>query len=252
MTEMASTSPLFLCDMCPLSFTLKANLDRHQLKKHSANTCENCKKVFPRWDIYYRHAAICTRPSLWPHECETCKKVFHRRDHYKRHIAICKGPVVKKVPICKICNKVFSNNYNLKKHTNAQCCNGRVENWQKITNKPTNYADVEKNVTEVGNVDTKLNIQSEYQDFGEAGDVDTKLNTQSEHQDFDEPTAVINAEHKETNYSEVEQNVSETDGVGRKRKNQSEDQERVKKQRLEDGSEAIEKTIQIVINVKIL
>jgi len=247
----------------------------HHLKKHYTDQAS--------WDEYL--SQFCPG-AVVENECETCKKIFASKSGLKSHIYHCKGPKGPvNVPICKTCNKVFRDNYNLKKHTNAQCCNGRMrdncligrfENREKkIANKSTNYAEVEKNISVTDGVDNKPNILSEHQDFAEPAvlinaepkatshsevekniaetdDADNKTNIQSGHQDFDEPTVVINAEHKETNYSEVEQNVSETDGVGRKRKNQSEDQESAKKQRLEDGSEAIEKTIQIVINVKIL
>ena len=109
---MASSSSLFLCEICGEGFSSNSHLTRH-LKKHSADQAS--------WDEYL--SKYCPG-AVAENECETCKKIFASKNSLKRHIYYCKGPKGPvNVPICKTCNKVFRDNFNLKKHINAQCCN---------------------------------------------------------------------------------------------------------------------------------
>jgi len=131
-TEMASTNPLFLCDICAEGFTYAFTLARHKLEKHSADKggfhkCETCKKLFARRDGYNRHVASCIAvtghaagaapepeniqagegtPAQVPSKpsCSKCGRVYIRVGSLKRHETTC----VPKEFKCQLCPAVFN------------------------------------------------------------------------------------------------------------------------------------------------
>ena len=84
--------------------------------------CGNCGKEFSSKQSLSRHKRNCGRSTLTP--CEKCHKQFARIDSLKRHIVSCERRR-SKPSTCNMCNKVFRNNWFLRRHLpckgNVQC-----------------------------------------------------------------------------------------------------------------------------------
>ena len=77
------------CSLCPKSFGLKKNLNRHMLNHQVAKyPCETCNKVFNRTDYLSKHRTKCP-VSVDDKTCDLCRKSFSKKANLKRHKKIC-------------------------------------------------------------------------------------------------------------------------------------------------------------------
>ena len=77
------------CSLCPKSFGLKKNLNRHMLNHRDVKyLCKTCNKPFHRTDLLSKHQAKCLAP-VDDKTCDLCRKPFSKKAHLKRHKKVC-------------------------------------------------------------------------------------------------------------------------------------------------------------------
>eukprot|EP00116_Pleurobrachia_bachei_P008952 sb/3469214/ len=95
----------FQCDICPISFSNKADLNRHR-RIHSGIKpfqCEKCGKRFSRKEIYKTHDQL-VHSGEHPFKCKVCGKRITRKGGMKNHMRTHTGE--KPFP-CSNCGKTF-------------------------------------------------------------------------------------------------------------------------------------------------
>jgi len=128
------------CDKCKKIFNKKSSYDCHISRKHSciknenSNKCMNCNKIYStRYNLKVHNNSCKINQNLVNNDnikediilkykklykCEKCNKIFNRKSTYDTHM-MRKNPCKIDINInntCSICNKSFTQKYNLNKH----------------------------------------------------------------------------------------------------------------------------------------
>ncbi|XP_023158475.1 zinc finger protein 600 [Ceratitis capitata] len=107
---------IFLCDICPRSFSIANNLRRHQ-RTHDMNrerkyACSECDRTFFTEDVYRTHIKIhqsSRRPNF---QCNHCDKAFMHKGSLTLHLQKHTGPKNE----CSICQKRYVRKIDLEVH----------------------------------------------------------------------------------------------------------------------------------------
>ncbi|XP_029732134.2 zinc finger protein 691 [Aedes albopictus] len=106
----------FQCDICPASFSTKAQLENHYCRSHKPRqfTCPYCQKKYVSNHDMRRHIANAhTSGDERPFECDICQKTFKVKSHIYEHKTRVHGP---KLHRCDVCGSSFSTSSNLARH----------------------------------------------------------------------------------------------------------------------------------------
>ncbi|XP_036341045.1 zinc finger protein 600-like isoform X2 [Rhagoletis pomonella] len=135
---------IFLCDICPSSFSIANNLRRHQ-RTHDLNrqrnfSCNECGRKFFTEDVYRTHIKTHQSSRQSKFNCNQCDKVFLHKGSLTLHIqkhgepknecSVCMKRYVRKVDLevhmrnhsgelpyqCPLCERAFMTTSALRKH----------------------------------------------------------------------------------------------------------------------------------------
>nr|XP_054763886.1 zinc finger protein 850-like [Lytechinus pictus] len=104
----------YACSKCDRSFKLKGHLKEHEHNAHSEERpfkCSQCEKTFKQKSHLKGHMSI--HDGAKPHRCETCGLVFRQKQHLKRHVLTHTG---KRLFSCPHCPSTFNISSDLKRH----------------------------------------------------------------------------------------------------------------------------------------
>ncbi|XP_003726405.3 zinc finger protein 850 [Strongylocentrotus purpuratus] len=105
----------YACSKCDNAFKLKGHLKEHERNSHSEERpfkCTQCEKTFKQKSHLTGHMSI--HDGSKPHRCETCGLVFRQKQHLKRHALTHTG---KRLFSCSHCPSTFNISSDLKRHT---------------------------------------------------------------------------------------------------------------------------------------
>ena len=101
--KMASKGTKKSCDNCGKEFTSKQSLSRHKRNcgRSTLSSCSKCQKQFARIDSLKRHVVSCSKAKPKAFSCDICNKIFRNNWFLRRHLP-CRGNL-----ICKKCKRSF-------------------------------------------------------------------------------------------------------------------------------------------------
>ncbi|KAJ3643958.1 hypothetical protein Zmor_011171 [Zophobas morio] len=104
---------MFSCDKCNMKFTTNYYLNKH--KRHHRDYYCDCGEVFYRWSLLLAHRKICHKKQ---YACDICDKVFSEERNMKNHKLIHVDQSQRKVFVCGYpdCKRFFFYKRNLKYH----------------------------------------------------------------------------------------------------------------------------------------
>ncbi|XP_054727430.1 zinc finger protein ZFP2-like [Anastrepha obliqua] len=107
---------IFLCDICPSSFSIANNLRRHQ-RTHDLNrernfSCSECGRKFFTEDVYKTHIKIHLSTRQAKFRCTQCDKVFMHKGSLTLHLQKHTGPKNE----CSVCMKRYVRKVDLEVH----------------------------------------------------------------------------------------------------------------------------------------
>nr|XP_049695728.1 zinc finger protein 43-like [Helicoverpa armigera] len=115
------SQPFPECDLCGRIFTRKQNIVSHMITVHLqglgyAIKCRLCEKTFTTERNLKRHMNQLHNPDIEYPTCNDCHKVFRGKHSLIAHIQSVHSVTEKDVIKCHLCEKVYTNNRNLKRH----------------------------------------------------------------------------------------------------------------------------------------
>lgn len=109
------------CDICGNIFSRKQNIISHMITVHLQGIgqgirCELCDKVFTtEWNLK-RHMNQFHNPDIQYPTCNDCNKIFKGKHSLIAHIQAMHNVSEKGIIKCHLCDKIYTNNRNLKRH----------------------------------------------------------------------------------------------------------------------------------------
>ncbi|XP_068627340.1 zinc finger protein 600-like [Battus philenor] len=109
------------CDICGRVFTRKQNVTSHMITVHlqgarSEIRCTVCDKTFTTIRNLKRHTNQIHNPYTKHPTCDECKRVFKGKQSLITHILSTHQVTKRGMIKCQLCDKVYTNNRNLKRH----------------------------------------------------------------------------------------------------------------------------------------
>lgn len=125
--------PEIRCNVCDKTFTTERNLKRHQNQLHNPDvqypTCAECSKVFKGKHSLIAHIqAVHNVNKKGIIKCHLCEKVYTNNRNLKRHIEMFHGE--RGEFRCSICPKVYTSNQSLRRHTRTRHYTDCQEQYQ--------------------------------------------------------------------------------------------------------------------------